>query len=140
MPDRLSESSDERSDQQVVIKVAVAVPLRKLFDYLVPASLHVPQSGCRVNVQFGSRTMTGLVIEVCDSSLLDKEKLRAIKEVLDSEPLLDNQHLQFLGWVADYYLHPAGEVFLSALPKLLRKGRRPGRRGRHRGGWVCQQQ
>ena len=123
MPDRLSESSDERSDQQVVIKVAVAVPLRKLFDYLVPASLPVPQSGCRVNVQFGSRTMTGLVIDVCDSSLLDKEKLKAVKEVLDSEPLLDNQHLQFLSWVADYYLHPAGEVFLSALPKLLRKGK-----------------
>ncbi len=123
MSDKLSESSDERSDRQVIVKVALAVPLRKLFDYRLPASLPVPQSGCRINVQFGNRTMTGLIIDICDSSLLKNEKLKEVVEVLDSEPLLDKHHLQFLSWVADYYLHPAGEVFLSGLPKLLRKGK-----------------
>ena len=78
MSDKLSESSDERSDRQVIVKVALAVPLRKLFDYRLPASLPVPQSGCRINVQFGNRTMTGLIIDICDSSLLNNEKLKEV--------------------------------------------------------------
>jgi primosomal protein N' (replication factor Y) len=120
---KLSVSSGEFSEPQAVIKVALPVPVRKVFDYSLPATLPLPQPGCRVLVGFGSRTMTGLVIDVCDSSLLNKEKLKAVVEVLDSEPLLESRHIEFLNWVADYYLHPAGEVYLSALPKLLRKGK-----------------
>jgi len=122
-PDEQPGMPDVWEDKQLVVKVALAVPLRKLFDYFLPAGVPQPSPGCRVLVGFGKRTMTGLVIKVCDSSHIKKEKLKPVIDVLDSEPLLGNRHLDFLRWVADYYIHPAGEVFMSALPKLLRNGK-----------------
>ncbi len=121
--DNLSETSDERPEQVVVVRVALSVPLRKIFDYTVPTTMGLPRPGCRVRVGFGSRTLTGLVVEASNSSLLDIKKLKAIKEVLDNEPLLDSKFIQFLCWVADYYIHPLGEVVFAALPKLLREGK-----------------
>ena len=43
-----------------VIKVALPVPLPRLFDYLVPEG-DVPVIGSRVSVPFGPRKMTGIV-------------------------------------------------------------------------------
>ena len=116
MPDKQSESTDIRPESPAVVQVALPVPVRKLFDYRLPAGLPLPRPGCRVKVGFGSRIMTGMVINVCDSSSLDLDKLKAVSEIVDSEPLLDSRHIDLLGWVADYYLHPAGEVYFSALP------------------------
>jgi len=123
MPDKQSESTDIRPESPAVVQVALPVPVRKLFDYRLPAGFPLPRPGCRVKVGFGSRIMTGMVINVCDSSSLDLDKLKAVSEIVDSEPLLDSRHLDLLGWVADYYLHPAGEVYFAALPKFLRKGK-----------------
>jgi primosomal protein N' (replication factor Y) len=114
---------DGWADKLLVVKVALPVPLRQLFDYFLPAALPQPTPGCRVKVGFGRRTMTGLVVNVCDSSHISKEKIKPIIDVLDSEPLLGSRHLDFLRWVADYYIHPVGEVYMSALPKLLRNGK-----------------
>ncbi|NOY17117.1 MAG: primosomal protein N' [Gammaproteobacteria bacterium] len=123
LSDNLSETSDERLEQDIVVRVVLSVPVRKIFDYIVPATLVLPCPGCRVRVGFGSRIMTGLVIEVSNSSRLDIKKLKAVRAVLDSEPVLDSKMLQLLCWVADYYIHPLGEVVFSALPKLLREGK-----------------
>lgn len=121
--DKLSESADIRPDCVTVVKVALPVPVRSLFDYSVPAAMQIPQPGCRVRVSFGSRMMTGLVIDVCDSSTLDIKKLKTVEDIHDSEALLNIRHLGFLSWVAEYYLHPLGEVFFCALPKFLRAGK-----------------
>ena len=118
-----SEITNKGPGRTVVAHVALAVPLRKVFDYIVPASLSLAGPGCRVKVGFGSRTLTGLVIEVSNTSLLDVKRLKTVREVLDNEPLLDSKFIQFLCWVSDYYIHPLGEVVLSALPKLLREGK-----------------
>ncbi|GMT40993.1 MAG: primosomal protein N' [bacterium] len=123
LPDNLSETSDERQERLVVVRVALPVPVRKIFDYTVPATLALPRPGCRVRVDFSGRILTGLVIEKSNSSLLDIKKLKAVRAVLDSEPLLDSRTIQFLCWVADYYIHPLGEVVFCALPKLLREGK-----------------
>ena len=114
--DKLSESADIRADRLTIIKVALPVPVRSLFDYSLPSTLPVPRPGCRVRVGFGSRVLTGLVIDISDSSSLDMKKLKFVEEILDSDPLLQARHIEFLSWVADYYLHPPGDVYFSALP------------------------
>ena len=121
--DKQTESTDERFVNQRVVQVALAVPLRRLFDYILPASLPELRPGCRVKVGFGKRTMTGLVINVCDTSHIKKEKLKPVIDVLETEPLMEREHMDFLHWVADYYIHPEGEVYLAALPKPLRDGK-----------------
>ena len=46
-----------------VLKVAVNVPLSRLFDYLPPAVGDCPVPGSRVRVPFGRRNEVGLVLE-----------------------------------------------------------------------------
>lgn len=104
-----------------LVRVAVPVPLTRLFDYLLDASLPVPQVGCRVRVPFAGREVTGVVLELPDSSDMAADQLKPVVAVLDQEPLLDAGFMANLLWASRYYQHPVGEVFEAALPVLLRK-------------------
>ncbi|GAC1454767.1 MAG: primosomal protein N' [Steroidobacteraceae bacterium] len=108
-----------------VLRVALDTPLRRLFDYLPQAgaeSRAVTAAGVRVRVPFGRRRLIGLVIEAAESTQLPAERLKPILEVLDLKPVADAGVLGLLGWAAQYYHHPMGEVLASALPKALRLG------------------
>lgn len=115
-----------------VFRVALDTPLKRLFDYLPPASgpggpvgqlFGAPiEPGMRVRVPFGRQKLVGIVMERADSSDLPEERLKAILEVLDPRPVLDASALALLRWAAEYYHHPIGEVLSTALPKALRLG------------------
>jgi primosomal protein N' (replication factor Y) (superfamily II helicase) len=108
-----------------VFRVALDTPLRRLFDYLPPASAEAAaalQPGSRVRVPFGRRRLIGVVLAVADTSDLPAERLKPILEVLDPEPLLEPHARELLEWAAEYYHHPIGQVLATALPKALRLG------------------
>lgn len=112
-----------------VFRVALGMPLRRLFDYLPPEGpgLAEPgtapiEPGVRVRVPFGRQRLIGVVMEIAASSDVVPERLRAILEVLDQRPILDPAALGLLRWSAEYYHHPVGEVLAAALPKALRLG------------------
>lgn len=105
-----------------VLKVALPVPLPRLFDYLpLPGTSAVP--GARVRVTFGHRKMTGIVHTVTDSSDLSADQLKTLDEVIDDQSLFPPSLWQLLNWSASYYHYPQGEVLFHALPVLLRQGR-----------------
>jgi len=109
---------------QTVIRVALGVPLRQLFDYLPAENDISPQAGLRVVVPFGRRKMVGVVVEVADSSELPFDKLARVIEYLDgSQTVLTCESLDLLNWCWRYYKHAPGEVIFNALPPLLRKSR-----------------
>jgi primosomal protein N' (replication factor Y) len=120
--DQLSSQAD-RVTNDVVIKVVLAVPMRQVFDYLPGEDGAIPCAGCRVSVSFGHRKMIGLVIGVSNTSDYDRSKLKRVLHIIDEQPLLDADLLEFLGWISEYYLHPPGEVIFAVLPALLRKGK-----------------
>ncbi|XOV80002.1 MAG: primosomal protein N' [Aestuariibacter sp.] len=108
---------------QQIAAVALPIPKRQTFDYLIPADLSeqiVP--GVRVEVPFGRQAKLGVVLQVKSDSPWDLAKLKELKRCLDSSPIIDEAHRQFLQWCSRYYCHPIGDVFWSALPVLLRKG------------------
>jgi primosomal protein N' (replication factor Y) len=106
-----------------VLRVALDTPLRRLFDYLPPASAAGPVTpGVRVRVPFGRQRLIGLVMASGTGSEIAPERLKPVLEVLDAEPVLDAAALALLSWAADYYHHPVGEVVAGALPKALRAG------------------
>lgn len=109
---------------QPVLRVALAVPLRASFDYLAPENVSVESllPGIRLRVPFGRGERIGLLLETVAEPSVARELLKPATAVLDSEPLISKQQLDYLRWVAGYYHHPSGEVFLSALPVWLRKG------------------
>jgi len=108
-----------------ILKVAVNVPLSRLFDYLPPADGPCPQPGARVLVPFGRRRQVGLVVAHADDSDVPRSKIRRVSDTLDRPPLLGAADLWLIGFTADYYHHPIGEVAAAALPALLRQGRPP---------------
>ncbi|NRB37026.1 MAG: primosomal protein N' [Pseudomonadales bacterium] len=135
------------SSAPIILEIAIPTPLRRTFDYL----LHVetPQAdflnpepeialinsidafalspdtlkpGLRIKVPFAGREVTGILINTKTRSDIETHKLKAIIEVLDTEPLISATLLKLMLWAADYYQHPIGESLPIALPALLRKG------------------
>lgn len=105
-----------------VLKIAVPVPLFGLFDYLAPPGVSI-NAGCRVSIPFGRHTKIGIVMEQHNHSELPVNKLKAIKEIIDDQPILPPDLLQLLKWSAEYYQYPLGDVISSALPGILREGK-----------------
>src|SRR5690348_10660694 len=108
-----------------VVRVALPTPLRRLFDYRAdPPGLAggAIEPGMRIRVPFGRQRLIGIVMENAIGSELPDERLKPVLEVLDPRPIFDPATLGLLGWAADYYHHPVGEVLMAALPKALRLG------------------
>ena len=103
-----------------IARVAVAAPLHSLFDYRIPAGCGIAV-GSRVRVSFGRTRAIAVVTELVEHSEIPAAKLKPIEAVLDAEPLLQQNDIVFLTWVAGYYHHPPGEVIAAALPLRLRK-------------------
>ena len=113
------------SSKKIILSVAVPIPLNRLFDYLPPdnCTLEHLKPGVRVQVPFGKNTKTGILLALKPDSKIDTSKLKKAASILDSTPLLSTKDLELLYWAQTYYHHPIGDVFLSAFPTALRKGK-----------------
>ena len=105
-----------------VLRVALPVPLPRLFDYLPPpgtdAAAVVP--GQRLRVPFGSREALGIVLGHAHAE--PGVELRQALALPDQDPLLRGELLASLRWLAGYLHAPIGEVLATALPAALRRG------------------
>ncbi len=111
-----------------VLRLAIPSPLRRTFDYLPPegmsqARVDSLQPGVRLRVPFGSRELTGYLLEVCAESAVEAAALKPALALLDETPLVEPQLLQLCHWAARYYHHPLGEVYGTLFPKRLREGK-----------------
>ena len=104
-----------------IVRVALAVPLPRFFDYLYLPDL-TPIVGGRVLVPFGSQKRVGIVVDLPASSDVAKEKLKPIIDVLDAESLFNSTTWDWLAWSANYYRAALGDVLFQALPVKLRHG------------------
>ncbi len=107
-----------------ILRVAIAVPLYRLFDYLAPAGLDLASvsPGVRLLVPFGKAKKIAYLIELCQHSEVEPGKLKPVAQILDKSPLLSVSDLRLLLWASEYYHYPAGEVINAAFPAVLRKG------------------
>ncbi len=112
-------------ENALIFKVAIAIPIYRLFDYLAPEAYRADllKPGVRLEVPFGKATKIAFLIEVTDSSEFDRAKLKRVVRVLDELPLLSAKDMALLTWASGYYHHPLGEVICSAFPVGLRQGK-----------------
>jgi primosomal protein N' (replication factor Y) len=100
------------------LEIAVALPVWGTYTYRVKADLlseAVP--GRRVLVPFGPRRVTGYVLGPAVEPT--SAELKDIMDVLDGEAFFPATMIPFFRWIADYYLHPLGDVIKNALPSGL---------------------
>ncbi|MCK9386820.1 MAG: primosomal protein N' [Sulfuritalea sp.] len=107
-----------------IVRVALDVPLPRLFDYLAPDSAE-SDIGRRVTVPFGTGSRTGVIIELAAASEQPNDKLKIVTAILRDMPALPSEWLALCEFCARYYQTPLGEVTSFALPPMLRRGKLP---------------
>lgn len=102
----------------VILKIALDVPINRLFDYL--SGGFNAQLGNRVVVSFAGRNLIGIIVAISNQSDYPIEKLKAVTNVFD-EVLIDSPSFKLLNFCADYYHYPLGQALISTLPLRLRQ-------------------
>lgn len=127
-------------------QVVLGLPIDRAFTYSIPDNFQTSiRIGQRVEVPFGQRVMIGYIVNLINKTSINKKiafgnnsnaifsgwneipyhKIKPLKNILDQEPLLDEQMLQVTRRVADYYCASWGEVIEAAHPVNVRKRKRP---------------
>ena len=108
------------------VKVALNLPIYHTFDYILPESTNRAIPGIRVEVPFGQKKMTGIIVSAdnqpFDASAKTKYKLKKISNQIDENPIIGKDIMDICIWGSNYYQHPIGQVLFSSLPSMLRKG------------------
>ena len=108
----------------LILKVALDVPLYKLFDYqLNKKNSTKPSIGSRVLVPFGKQKKVGVIIDIVNRSSVAKSKLKECISILDENPIFEKKQLDFIHFASNYYQYPLGRVLYAAMPGNLRKGK-----------------
>ena len=110
-----------------VLRVALDLPLHRLFDYLAPEA-STADVGFRVRVPFGRSEKIGVIVEVADDSDWPLNQLKVAGEILRDLPPLPRDFFALCDFASTYYQAPFGEVVLQALPVGLKRLVPPTRR------------
>ncbi|HRD88159.1 MAG TPA: primosomal protein N', partial [Accumulibacter sp.] len=111
-----------RPSEPCVVRVALDLPLHRLFDYRFPddQQVSVADVGCRVRVPIGQRQTIGIIVAVDVASEVARGELKPVLEVLRDQYPLPGAWLRLTSFCASYYHAPLGQVMLATLPARLR--------------------
>ena len=105
-----------------IAKVIVDVPasvVNQTFDYKIPEKfIDIVQPGMRVIIPFGTRKITGFILEKSNYSQFDH--LKEIIEILDVSPVLTKELLYIGQWLADETLSLYITTYQAMLPQVLK--------------------
>ncbi|KYG66587.1 primosomal protein N' [Bdellovibrio bacteriovorus] len=94
-------------------RVAVDAPLPEALTYSSSLPL---QRGLLVDVPLGKRTVKGLVLGPTNE--VPEFEIKNVIDIDPEYPVLPEPFMKWLEWLAQYYLHPIGQVAASAYPPL----------------------
>ncbi len=103
--------------------VVVNRPLWTSYTYLLPpdVSLDKGSFGVRVKVSLGHRDDIGWIVRLRDEGSLDinVERIKMIKEVVDSGSPLPRSLEELVEWVGEYYFSPLGMILATVFPPTV---------------------
>lgn len=94
-----------------VLRVALDLPLHRLFDYVAEAALPA-DVGCLVRVPFAKGERVGVIVEVADASIWPPAQLRVAGDILRDLPPLPRDLLDLCEFASAYYQAAFGEVLM----------------------------
>jgi len=120
LPTGLSTNTKSLPDREFFcIRVALDVPLQKLFEYSLPEGIDA-HIGDRVAVQFGAQRKIGVVVEERATPELPAARIKPIAALRDDAPRLPADWIALMRFLSGYYQRPLGETVIGALPPRLR--------------------
>ncbi|MDR0634203.1 MAG: primosomal protein N' [Azoarcus sp.] len=103
-----------------IIRVALPVPLPRLFDYLAEDATEADIGRC-VRVPFGRGEKSGLILSLPANAGVDAARLKPATRIQRDVPALPPDWIELAEFTARYYHAPLGEVVALALPPGLRQ-------------------
>ena len=97
-----------------LVDVMLPLPLPTTFSYYVPDGLEV-DLGDFVLVPLGQRDVIAVIWANSQRSMLDPKKIKPILKKFACPPLPKGNR-DFIAWVADYVMRPAGLILKMAMP------------------------
>ncbi len=116
-------SQQEQTLQITKVEIAVDAPFLENLTYLQNSEFNV-QRGDIVNVPLGKRNIKGFIIRELNDKNNSEEavpvkfKLKEIVSIDTEWPRLHEPFLKWLEWMAEYYIHPLGQVIQLSFPPL----------------------
>lgn len=109
------------SHSVLYIDVVLPVPLARLFTYSVPEEMnkHI-QKGQRVVVPFGKKKVYSGIVYELHHNKPEEYETKDVVSILDSEPIVNQNQIQFWEWLSEYYQCTLGEIYKAALPSGLK--------------------
>ncbi len=109
------------ASEQTYVEVILPLAVVGSFTYSVPEDLvGALRIGMRVEVQFGrSKRYAGIVAKYIANGS-DMRSVKPIQSLLDPEPIVTEQQINFWRWIASYYCCSIGEVMNAGIPGGLR--------------------
>lgn len=106
-----------------LVEVAFALPLDSTFTYNLPSDMADVSLGHRVLVPFQRRSLTGYVVDLpAEAGAIETKSIHA---VLDESPLLTEELIELVRFMAKMYGASFGECLQTVLPAgLIRQSRR----------------
>lgn len=109
-----------------IAEVIVDIPVHKFdkaYDYIIPEELSEKvQIGMAVNVRFGKRKLRAFVLNIKETTEIEKEKIKKIDSLISNEKFFDKNDLKLYRWISDYYCALLISVIKAAVPTAVFKG------------------
>ncbi len=101
--------------------VILPLNLPQVLTYGVPVELqdHI-RPGMRVEVQLGKNKQYSGIVERLHEHRPETYVVKPIRGLIDEEPVVTQQQLDYWRWIAGYYMAAPGEVMQAALPAHLK--------------------
>lgn len=102
-------------------QIVLPLNLKGSFTYKVPEELMSEiQPGMRVLVPFGGKKIyTGIVFELHDNAP-ENFVAKEVINMLDDQPILPQEQIDFWNWLSEYYLCSLGEIYRFSFPSSLK--------------------
>lgn len=120
----LFDTHEEKPQCSNIVTVAVDSGVDEVFSYLLPDKFMPVVLGQRLEVPFGksNKLCTVFCVDIKDAKAAQVPyKLKLVKNVVDTTPLLDERLLKIGKWISEYYFCPLGEVLSAMLPAAVKK-------------------
>ena len=111
------------SEERVTLfaEILLPLPIPGTYTYRIPFELNQKaRVGQRAEVQFGkTKIMSGLIISLTEE-VPDCTSIKYLLDILDDDPVVNENQLKLWRWIASYYLCYLGDVMQVALPSALK--------------------
>lgn len=96
------------------VKVAVPLPINKLFTYEIPDELiSETEIGKRCIISFGRQVLTGYIVDFDNAPEISN--IKKITSIIDKIPVLNQEILELARWISSYYICSIGEALSVSL-------------------------